>query len=112
MGVPVVTLAEESPDNIHAGRVGASLLRAAGLHDLIATDRQGYIRLAAALAEDRPALAHRRATQRDRLRSSALCDGASYARRLSDLLWHVWAAYGRVGGQCAARLRDRTEGSE
>lgn len=111
MGVPVVTLAEQSPENIHAGRVGASLLRAAGLPELIATDREGYIRLAAALAEDRAALAQRRATQRDRVRASALCDARALGRRLSDLLWSVWRAYGRAGGQSAARLRDRTEGA-
>jgi predicted O-linked N-acetylglucosamine transferase (SPINDLY family) len=43
MGVPVVTLAGRT----HAGRVGMSLLGAAGLGDLVARDAGEYVRIAA-----------------------------------------------------------------
>jgi predicted O-linked N-acetylglucosamine transferase (SPINDLY family) len=48
MGVPVVTCTGRS----FSSRVGASLLRAVGLPELIADDPQSYERLALALARD------------------------------------------------------------
>ncbi|MEI7609994.1 MAG: tetratricopeptide repeat protein, partial [Rhodospirillaceae bacterium] len=57
MGVPVVTLAGDR----HAGRVGASLLSRLGLAELIASDRSGFVGVAAALAADPARLADLRA---------------------------------------------------
>src|SRR5687768_6341206 len=48
MGVPVVTLAGEA----HMSRVGATLLGSVGLEDLVATDTDDYVAIAAALAAD------------------------------------------------------------
>ncbi|CAG1009981.1 hypothetical protein PHYC_03777 [Phycisphaerales bacterium] len=76
MGVPVVTLAGRT----HASRVGASLLRAAGLEDWTTESPDRYAEVAAGLGADRPALAAIRAGLRDRVASSALCDGAAFAR--------------------------------
>jgi predicted O-linked N-acetylglucosamine transferase (SPINDLY family) len=86
MGVPVVTL----PGLEHVSRVGASLLAHAGLPELIAPDREGFARIAAALAQDRPRLAAYHATLRDRLLASALCDGKSYASRWLDAVERTW----------------------
>ena len=76
MGVPVVTLAGAT----HAARMGASLLGAAGLPELVATDAAGYLRIAASLAADLPRLATMRAGLRERLQSSRLMDKAGFAR--------------------------------
>jgi len=80
MGVPVVTLA----GRVHAARVGASLLTHTGLADWIARDPEEYLQLAVAAAQDLPRLAALRATLRERLRASPLCDAAAFTRRLEE----------------------------
>jgi predicted O-linked N-acetylglucosamine transferase (SPINDLY family) len=78
MGVPVVALAGEA----HASRVGASLLGSIGCADWAAKDVDGFVRLASALASDLPALAQTRATLRNRLARSSLCDQTAFVRRM------------------------------
>lgn len=77
MGVPVVTLAGE----MHAGRVGVSLLHAVGLEELVARDEAGYVEIAARLAADASRRAATRAGLRARMAASVLCDGAGFAGR-------------------------------
>ncbi|MBK9188155.1 MAG: hypothetical protein IPM33_04285 [Phycisphaerales bacterium] len=86
MGVPVVTLAGDR----HASRVGASLLHAAGLPDLVAKDEEAYVHIATSLAGHATRRAHLRATLRDDLRAGPLCDEASYCRRLESALRGLW----------------------
>jgi Flp pilus assembly protein TadD len=86
MGVPVVTFAGST----HAGRVGASLLRAAGLQELVATDEEDYVRRAVVLAGDAPRLGSLRAGLRDRLLSSGLCDAPGFARRFEETVLGIW----------------------
>lgn len=91
MGVPVITVAGDS----HASRVGVSLLSAAGLPELIASDEGEYVRIAADLAADRPRLAALRAGLRARLAASPLCNGPAFARRWEETLrglWREWCA--------------------
>ncbi len=76
MGVPVVTLAGER----FVGRVGASVLSALALPEMIAADEDRYVAAAAALAADRRKLAELRRTLRPRLASSPLCDAPAYTR--------------------------------
>jgi predicted O-linked N-acetylglucosamine transferase (SPINDLY family) len=78
MGVPVVTLAGPT----HVSRVGASLLSAAGLPELVARTPEEYVRKAAELARDANRLGTLRAGLRDRLRASALLDAAGFTRAL------------------------------
>lgn len=78
MGVPVITLLGDR----HSGRVGASLLSQVGLEDLIASNEENYVRLAAELAADAPRRADLRATLRDRMAASPLCDEPGFTRRL------------------------------
>ncbi|QKK07341.1 MAG: hypothetical protein HND58_03700 [Planctomycetota bacterium] len=78
MGVPVVTLAGE----LHAGRVGVSLLGAVGLDGLVAEDRGGYVEIAASLAADGERLASLRATLRERMERSVLMDRTSFCASL------------------------------
>jgi protein O-GlcNAc transferase len=78
MGCPVVTWLGET----FAGRVGASLVGAAGVPELAAADVDGYVALAVALAADPP----RRARLRDKLMhardESALFDAMATARHI------------------------------
>ena len=78
MGCPVVTRLGET----FAGRVGASLLNAVGLPELVAETTDDYVSLAIALSAD-PA---RRALLREKLSraraESALFDGAATARHV------------------------------
>jgi predicted O-linked N-acetylglucosamine transferase (SPINDLY family) len=77
MGVPVVTLS----GGVHSARVGASLLGAAGLSELIAHSEDEYVRVAADLANDRPRLNRIRADLRSKMTASPLCDGPAFCRR-------------------------------
>ncbi len=89
MGVPVVALA----GRVHVGRVGVSLLSAAGLADWVAAGEEEYLAQAVALAADPEGLARIRAALRPRLAASPLLDGAGLARRLERAyrqMWHDW----------------------
>ncbi|HTV96589.1 MAG TPA: tetratricopeptide repeat protein [Steroidobacteraceae bacterium] len=84
-GVPVVTCR----GGTFAGRVGASLLTAAGLAEFIREDLDGYRRLALDLAQSPPALRALR-ERVDRLRLSApLFDTGRYTRDLEELLLRI-----------------------
>ncbi len=88
MGVPVVTRAGDR----HASRVGVSLLHAVGRPEWIAPDDDAFARLAANLAADRDALARERATLRERVRASSLCDQPAFARRFGAAIRAAWHA--------------------
>lgn len=82
MGVPVVTLAGP----VHASRVGASVLAAAGLPELVAHTEDEFVEVAARLLNDAPRLAGLRTGLRERIAKSVLCDGAGFAARFGDML--------------------------
>ncbi len=86
MGIPVITLA----GNMHAGRVGISLLSQVGLTELIAETPQAYVRLATELAADRECLSQIRDTLRERMRNSALCNGKQFARSVETAYSEMW----------------------
>ena len=86
MGVPTVTL----PGNIFASRHSTSHLSNAGLTDWVARDIAEYEAIAVAKAADLPALAHLRASLRDRVRASPLCDAPRFGRNLGLALRHAW----------------------
>ncbi len=77
-GLPVLTCMGAT----FAGRVGASLLRAVGLPQLIASTPQQYERLAIELATDPPRLAAIRAKLAAGLQTAPLFDTAASARHL------------------------------
>jgi predicted O-linked N-acetylglucosamine transferase (SPINDLY family) len=92
MGVPTLTLRGES----HLARVGASLLTAAGLGDLlVAEDRADYCRRAVALAANPQPLADLRPRIRDHLATTSLADVPGLSAALADemrRLWQRWCA--------------------
>lgn len=86
MGVPVVTLAGTS----HRSRVGVSLLTNVGLEQLIAKTPEEYVRIAASLAGDIPALEVMRSSLRERMLASPLMDGPRFARDIENAYQTMW----------------------
>lgn len=80
-GCPVITF----PGDRWVARIGASLLKNGGLHDLVASDRAGYVERAVELACSTAAgarLLPRRMGMRDHLRRTPVCDLEGFAREL------------------------------
>ena len=93
MGVPVVTLAGETP----ASRGGASALRTVGLDELVAGSVEQYVDIAAGLARDPGRLAALRAGLRARVAASPLADAGAFTRDLEAAyrqMWRTWCAAG------------------
>lgn len=91
MGVPVVSLA--GPTAVSRG--GLSLLSNLGLAELVATDVDQYLAIAARLAGDPARLAELRGTLRPRMQSSALMDEPRFARHVEAAyreMWRRWCA--------------------
>jgi predicted O-linked N-acetylglucosamine transferase (SPINDLY family) len=95
MGVPVVCLAGE----VHAARVGASLMHAVGLDELVARTLGEYVRIATGLASDRARLRAMRSGLRARLAASALTDAVGTTRRIEALYRSAWVEWCRGGGE-------------
>lgn len=88
-GVPLVTLAGEPP----SARIGASLLSALGLEELIATSLEDYQRIALDLARDGERLGALKAKLRRNLESEPLFDVARLARHLERAYELMWERY-------------------
>lgn len=86
MGVPVVTKIGDR----HAARVGASLLHAAELPDLIANDDDAYVAIAASLARGHARRAELRARLREQMRTSTLMNQPAFAARFYDVVRTMW----------------------
>ena len=85
MSVPLLTLPGES----FASRVGASLLTALTLTELIADTQPAYVAKAVALAADRSALDGLKGRLEEAARTSAVFDPAAFARSLETALQGV-----------------------
>jgi predicted O-linked N-acetylglucosamine transferase (SPINDLY family) len=92
-GLPVLTCRGGS----FAGRVGASVLTAVGLPELITDSLESYARLALALADDAARLADIRARLAQRRAASPLFDTRGYCR-------HLEAAYAAMVERARAGL--------
>jgi predicted O-linked N-acetylglucosamine transferase (SPINDLY family) len=88
--VPVVTRAGD----VHMSRVGASLLHAAGLDDLVTHNAVEYIETAVALAGDGERRRELRSILRRRLENSTLLDHAGFTRKLEQVYRDALAAVG------------------
>lgn len=89
MGVPVISLL----GNLHAARVGLSLLNAIGHKDLAANTPDECIRIATELAGDARRLHDLRTTLRQRMTGSPLCDRVAFASRFGGALRQMWTSY-------------------
>lgn len=85
MGVPVLT----SYGQTHAGRMGASILHAAGYDGDIAVNDDALVARACTLADNAAELARRRRTQRDKVRASKLMDAITFTRDFERALVHM-----------------------
>jgi predicted O-linked N-acetylglucosamine transferase (SPINDLY family) len=92
-GVPMVTMTGET----FVSRVAGSVLRAAGLPELVAADGAHYERLALQLARDPAALAELRERLARNRTSCALFDCETYARHLESLYERMIDAWGAGG---------------
>lgn len=82
MGRPVVTLC----GNLHASRVGASLLSATGMPGLIARSPEQYVDIATRTAMILRSSEHDFKDIRTRIQSSSLCDSADFQKHFFDLV--------------------------
>ncbi|MBN8645949.1 MAG: tetratricopeptide repeat protein, partial [Planctomycetes bacterium] len=97
-GVPVVTFAGK----VHAARVGASLMKAAGLDGFVGENEPSFIDLAASWADRREELANLRSSMRDRLRSSVLMDEPGFGASVADLVRGAWREFAREHARVSA----------
>ncbi|MDJ0626575.1 MAG: tetratricopeptide repeat protein [Candidatus Caenarcaniphilales bacterium] len=95
MGVPVVTF----PGDVHASRVGASLLTSAGLNEFIAENEDGYINKVLALSKDIDQLASCRETLRKTILQSSLCNGSEFTKKLENIYQNIWSSYCQKEGK-------------
>ncbi len=88
-GVPVVSLI----GNLHASRVGLSLLTCVGLQDLAVNSVEDFLRTAKSLAADPARLAFLRASLRKTMQASPLCNAPAFAKRFEAALRTAWRAF-------------------
>jgi protein O-GlcNAc transferase len=89
MGVPVVTLAGESP----VGRAGVSQLTHLGLTQLIVRFAEEYVTISADLAGDLHQLQQIRSSLRAKMRASHLTDARAFARDVESAYRMMWAEF-------------------
>jgi len=93
MGVPVIT----TPGETFASRHSLSHLMNVGLPELIAGDVPGYVAKAVELAGDIPRLTGLRASLREKIATSNLCNGEKFAADFSQAMRKIWQEW------CATR---------
>ena len=86
MGVPVITLRGDR----HAGRMVSSVLDKIGLREAVAESAEEYVKIARRLTSDLNRLALLRASLREKMKNSELCDGAKYTGCLEKHLREIW----------------------
>ena len=87
MGVPTLTMAGPS----HVARVGLSLNSAVGLEEFCAKNDEEFVSLACGIAGSPERLTEVRASMRERLKLSRMCDEASYVRDVEQAFRSLWA---------------------
>jgi protein O-GlcNAc transferase len=89
MGVPVVSRA----GGVHMSRVGETILRCAGLNELVAQSADDYADIAIALALDQARRKLLRMNLRDQLLWSPLLDHQGFTRKLEHQMRQAWTAW-------------------
>lgn len=91
MGVPVVTLRGKT----HGSRLGASILAAADINELIANSPMDYVKKVIQLSRRKELIAAYHVGLREHVRNSALMDAQKYIRELEKNYRAVWKDYCR-----------------
>ena len=86
MGVPVITV----PGETFASRHSQSHLSTVGLTELIAKNRNEYVRLAVELADDMERLTDLRRNLRSMMAASPSCDGKKFAHNFEAVIRTIW----------------------
>ena len=86
MGVPVITLAGQTP----ASRLGLGLLANLGLTDLVASTPEQYVKIASGLAANLDRLRELRFTLREQMQCSVLMDERALTARTEAGYRHMW----------------------
>ena len=86
MGVPAVVL----EGNAHVSREGTAVMRLMDLRDCVTRTVQDYVLSAVRLGCDLPRLSQLRRTLRERMKRSALMDGAGLTRRIEAAYREAW----------------------
>jgi predicted O-linked N-acetylglucosamine transferase (SPINDLY family) len=103
MGVPMITLAGTRG----AGRMSSTILNAVGRSEWIARTADEFVAIARRVAEDRTGLSKIRSCLRGQMRSSMLCDGKSFCRRLEAEFRRIWGKWCKaIGGNCEGDWRE------
>lgn len=102
MGVPVVSLAGERP----AGRLTCSILNQIGHPEWIAASYEEYFSKVCELADSPETLSGIRASLRQQVQSSVLCDEVGFVRRLEQVLLDVAHQYNSTGGLLPRELQN------
>ena len=84
MGVPVVTQLGQRASS----RAGARILMVIGLPELVGTSEEEYVDIATKLANDSLRLKDYRASLRQKILASPICDYASFTRNMEKALVH------------------------
>ena len=100
-GVPVVAFSGDR----WAARTSASILRSAGLGELVGQTLEDYISLAISLANSPDRLCDLRRNMRSRLRDSPVCDTQTFARNMERLYTLRYPTRGNPN--CNNQSRDR-----
>ena len=86
MGVPVITV----PGQTFASRHSFSHLSTVGLPELVAKNKNDYVRLAIDLAGDLHKLSKLRTGLRSRMANSPICDGKKFADNFTAIMKKIW----------------------
>ena len=86
MGAPVITL----PGETFASRHSLSYLSTLGLPELVARDRDDYVKLAVELAIDPDRLAGLRTELRGKMASSPICDSEKFTQGFAMKMQDIW----------------------
>ena len=87
MGVPVLVMRGDR----HVSRVGVSIMKSAGYHELIVDSEKEFVAQAISLAGDRERLGELRSNLRNQLGCSSLCDAETYVMDLENAYREMWA---------------------
>ena len=91
MGVPVITFRGKT----HGARLGASIMTAADVKELIANSPMDYVKKAIQLSRRKELIAAYHVGLREHVKNSALMDGQKYLRELEKIYRTVWKDYCR-----------------
>jgi protein O-GlcNAc transferase len=89
MGVPVITL----QGTHYVSRMGVSIMNTVGLTDWVAVDKEHYVKIAVRKASELNELSLLRASLREQMLRSPLCDAPRFARKLEKSLNTIWLNY-------------------